>query len=164
MNMQFVEHTLDLWIDDQSHILILGTIPSPKSREYHCYYGHPQNRFWKTLSTVFGEDIPTTPDLRREFAARHHIALWDVLASCDIRGAEDASISSPIANDIPTLLKTYPIRYVFTTGQKAKKLYDQLIRPSVNIDAIALPSTSPANRRWSSDEDLVNAYRIIASV
>jgi len=164
MDMQFVEHTLDPWFDEQSRILILGTIPSPKSREYGCYYGHPQNRFWKTLAAVYGEDVPDTVDLRRRFVFKHHIALWDVLASCDIRGAEDASISSPVPNDISSLLRNSHIRHIFTTGQKAKTLYDKLVRISTGIDAVALPSTSPANRRWCSDEDLIKAYNVLRSL
>ncbi len=162
MNLQFVEHTLDPWFDEQSRILILGTIPSPKSREYRCYYGHPQNRFWRTLGAVFNENVPESSDDRRQFVSRHRIALWDVLASCDIRGAEDASISSPIPNNIPSLLQNSNIEYVFTTGQKAKKLYDKLIKPSVQLEAVALPSTSPANRRWCTDEELIKAYRILS--
>ncbi len=159
--MSRVFHTLEPWFDSDSRVLILGTMPSPKSREYNCYYGHPQNRFWKTLSAVFEEEIAQDALSRREFVLRHHIALWDVLQSCEIKGAEDASISKEIPNDLSRILRSAPIGAVFTTGVKAKLLYDRLLLPQCGMQAIALPSTSPANRRWGTEEALFNAYRII---
>lgn len=153
-----VLHTLEPWFDDRSRVLILGTLPSPKSREYGCYYGHPQNRFWPTLAAVFGEDVPQTVPQRRSFAARHHLALWDVLESCDIHGAEDASIRKPLPNDISRILENAPIVAVFTTGIKASALYEKLILPLTGVPSIALPSTSPANRRWYTQEALISHY------
>ncbi len=161
VDMHYIEHTLEPWYDSDSEVLILGTIPSPKSREYHCYYGHPQNRFWKTLSVVFDDTYPQDVKDRQEFIKRHRIALWDVLASCKIRGAEDASIAQPKPNDIEWLLSNTKIHTIYTTGTKAKKLYDRLVYPKTMIKANALPSTSPANRRWFSEEDLIEAYRTI---
>ncbi len=154
-------HTLDPWFDESSRVLILGSFPSPKSREYGSYYGHPQNRFWKTLAAVFEDTVPATVEERQNFVRRHHIALWDVLASCAIRGADDASIDQAVANDITFVMKRASICAVFTTGKKAKKLYDELILPHIGVEATALPSTSPANRRWYSEETLVEHYRVI---
>ena len=157
-----VYHTLEPWFDQTSTVLILGTIPSVASCQNSCYYGHKQNRFWPVLAAVWGEEVPQTIEQRREFCRRHRIALWDVLASCEISGSEDASIRNPIINEIPWLLEQTNIRAIFTTGQKAKKLYDSLIYPKSRIEAFALPSTSPANRRWANDETLWRTYRILA--
>lgn len=159
--MTKVFHTLEPWFDEQSRVLILGTMPSPKSREYRCYYGHPQNRFWKTLSAIFAEDIPSDATSRKAFVLRHHIALWDVLHSCEIKGAEDASISHESPNDLSLITDASPICAIFTTGMKAKILYDRLIFPKLGVEAIGLPSTSPANRRWGTDEQLSKTYRVL---
>lgn len=164
MEKQTVFHTLQPWFDNTSQVLILGTVPSVKSRESGSYYGHPQNRFWKTLAAVFEEVCPQGVEERMAFVKRHRIALWDVLASCEICGSEDASITSAVPNDLSLICENAPIKAIFTTGKKAKSLYDEMIFPNNGREAIALPSTSPANRRWASDESLVDAYRVIRDV
>lgn len=122
--LERVDHTLLPWADDKSRVLVLGTMPSPKSRARGMYYGHPQNRFWPTLATLWQEPRPESPEAARDFAARHHIALWDVLASCAIDGAADSSIADPVPNDVPALLTRYPnIQHIVTTGKKAADLY-----------------------------------------
>lgn len=100
MESTVVLHELPPVFNEQSRVLFLGTIPSPKSREKGFYYAHPQNRFWPVLAAVFGEEIPQTTEERRAFALSHGIALWDVLASCTIRGADDQSIKDPVPNDL----------------------------------------------------------------
>ena len=120
--LERVDHTLLPWADDESRVLVLGTMPSPKSRARGMYYGHPQNRFWPTLATLWQEPRPESPEAARDFAARHHIALWDVLASCAIDGAADSSIADPVPNDVPALLARYPnIRHIVTTGKKSSR-------------------------------------------
>ena len=156
-----VFHTLPPWYDTTSRVLVLGSMPSPKSRETSCYYGHPQNRFWPTLAVVYEEPIERDAEARRVFALHHHIALWDVLACCTIAGADDASISEPVPNDLPQILRAADIRAIFTTGKKAHQLYDVLLLPTIGREAILLPSTSPANRRWFDDAALAAAYREI---
>jgi len=136
---------------------VLGTMPSPASREKQFYYGHPRNRFWPVLAAVFGAPVPETRGERRRFALERGIALWDVLASCVIAGASDASIRRPIANDFPALFARAPVTRVYTTGAKAFALYQRLCAPATGIDAVPLPSTSPANCRLSFDA-LVAAY------
>lgn len=153
-------HVLEAWFDNEARVLILGTLPSPKSREYGCYYGHPQNRFWRTVAAVYDEAVPQTVAERRNFARRHHMALWDVLASCDICGAQDSSIRNATPNDLSRILTAADIRAVFTTGQKAKQLYDRLIYPTLAKEAVALPSTSPANCAVGF-EKLVEAYGVL---
>lgn len=144
-----------IWPD--SRVLILGTVPSPKSRENQINYGNPRNRFWPVIAALWGETDPKTNDGRIEMLRRHRLALWDVLESCEIRGASDASIANPIPNDISQALRQAPIRAVFTTGTTATRLYRKLCEPSSGVACIGLPSTSPANAAWSL-ERLIEAY------
>ncbi len=155
--MALVKHTLSPVYDRQSKVLILGTMPSPKSREVGFYYGHPQNRFWKVLAALFEEDPLTTTEQKIDFLHRHHLALWDVLAECEIEGAEDASIKRPVPNDLTKLLDKTEIKTIFTTGKKATDLYQKYCYEQTHIEAIGLPSTSPANRRIN-DEQLKKEY------
>ncbi len=156
--MPIVSHEFPPVYDKSSRVLILGTIPSPKSRESGFYYMHPQNRFWKTLCAVLGEDIPDGVNGRRELCLRRNIALWDVLEQCEINGAEDSSIRSPKPNDLRLILDNADIRAVFTTGKKAHALYNKFF-PTLMPD-ICLPSTSPANRTVSELE-IINSYSVI---
>lgn len=141
-----VTHTFGPWFDEQSRVLILGTMPSPKSREAGFYYAHPQNRFWRVLPALFGEP-PLVGNIaaQKDFLTRHHIALWDVLQSCEIEGASDASIRNPVPNDMNIILHTAPIRAIFAAGQKAGALYKKYCFPQCGIPVHVLPSTSPAN-------------------
>ena len=111
-----------LWAPD-SRVLILGSIPSPRSRETGFYYGHPRNRFWKTVAAVFGEAVPETIEEKKALMLKHRLALWDVLQSCYIRGASDGSIKDPVPNDIRGLMEKTEISRIFTTGEKADRLY-----------------------------------------
>lgn len=140
----------------ESRVLVLGSFPSPKSREQGFFYGHPQNRFWKVLAAVFGSQIPQTVPERRTFLLENRVAVWDVLASCEITGAADSTIKNPVVNDFSPLFAVADIRAVFTTGATAHKLYERLTGNA----AILLPSPSPANCAMSL-EKLVEAYRKI---
>ena len=155
-----VIHTIPPVYDVHSRILMLGTIPSPKSREVGFYYGHPQNRFWRIICDLLGEPYALSPEERRMVALRHRIALGDVLASCEISGAEDASIREEKPNDLSKILSCAPVRMIFTTGAKAAKLYEKYCINQTGMGCIALPSTSPANCRMSY-EQLKEAYRPI---
>ena len=150
-----VFHTLEPVFDPGSRILILGTMPSPASRAAGFYYGHPQNRFFRVLSDLFGEPLPADKEARKAFLLSHHIALWDVLASCEIDGADDSSIRGPVPNDLAPLLEKADIQAIFTTGRKAFALYSRYCLPVTGIEARLLPSTSPANARISYDELLI---------
>ena len=158
---EIVTHTIAPVFDQASHVLILGTIPSPKSRENGFYYGHPQNRFWRALAAVLEVPLPQSNEEKRQLVLFHHIALWDVLASCSIEGASDSSIRNPVPNDLNRILNAADIRAIFTTGQKAKALYDRYCYPLTGRAAIGLPSPSPANCRGCALDDLIRAYRII---
>lgn len=152
-----VVHEFGPFYDSDSKVLILGSIPSPKSREQGFYYGHPRNRFWSVLAALFCEETPETVEDRKAFLTRHRIALWDVLDSCEIRGAEDSSIRDPQPNDMRLILDAADIAAVFTTGGKAAKLYEKLCLPVCGVPAMSLPSTSPANCAFST-ERLVKEY------
>ena len=157
MEAGLVTHEFDAFFDKDSRVLILGTIPSPKSREQGFYYGHPQNRFWKVLADVLGEEFPQTVEERKRFLKRNHIALWDVLESCEIKGASDGSIRNARPNDMNRILQAADIRAIFTTGAKAAQLYKKLCFPECGVEAVRLPSTSPANCGCSY-EKLREAY------
>jgi TDG/mug DNA glycosylase family protein len=157
-----VIHPLDPIYDKNSRVLMLGTMPSPKSREAHFYYAHPQNRFWRVLSALFHEEIAPENTARAEFILKHHLALWDVLHSCEIQGASDASIKNAVPNDLSIILNNAPIQALFCTGKKSWSLYHRLIEPVNGRSAFCLPSTSPANCAVSF-EKLCENYRLILS-
>lgn len=152
MTSTHVIHEIKPVYNKNSRVLLLGTMPSPKSRETGFFYGHPQNRFWKVLALLFDEPTPETIEEKRDLCLRHHIALWDVVSSCDIEGASDASIKNAKPNDLAQILNAAPIQAVFTTGTKAGQLYKKLCEPVTSIPCTVLPSTSPANSRVSLSE------------
>ena len=143
-----ISHTFTPVYDERSEILILGTFPSVKSRENNFYYGHPQNRFWRVLAHVLGESVPTDIEEKRALLLRHRIALWDTVAACSVTGSADAGIRDVVPNDISAILRTAPIRAIYTNGAKAHERYRRHILPSTGIEDIKLPSTSPANAAW----------------
>lgn len=158
--MEHIIHSIEPVFDAESRVLILGTMPSPKSREVQFYYGHPQNRFWRVLAAVLGEELPQSVPEKKAMLLRHRIALWDVLAECEITGASDSSIRNPVANDLSVILDHAPVQAVFTTGATAWKLYTRLQKPHTGIEAVRLPSTSPANCAVKM-EALTEAYKAI---
>ena len=143
-----------------SRILLLGSFPSVKSREQRFFYGHPQNRFWRVLAALLDTDVPQSVEEKRAFLLAHRIALWDVIASCEIAGSSDASIRNAVPNDLLPILETASIRQVFTNGGTAHRLYRKYIYPLTGREDIVLPSTSPANAARSLDA-LVDAWEIV---
>jgi hypoxanthine-DNA glycosylase len=149
--------------DENSKVLILGTIPSPKSREMGFYYGHPQNIFWKTISDILGVPEPTYDiEIRRELVISNGIALWDVLHSCEIDGASDASIKNPVGNKFKPILETSNIGAIFTTGKTGTKLFAELCAEEAGMQSIYLPSTSPANRATQKKPEFMELWRQVA--
>lgn len=155
-----VTHEFPAVYDRDSRVLLLGSIPSPKSREVGFYYGHPQNRFWKVLAAVLGEPLPETIPQKKALLKSRHIALWDVLESCTIVGASDTSIEDAVPNKIAALVARSKVTRIFCTGATAYKLYQKYCAADVGLDAVKLPSTSPANCAVSF-ERLVEVYRDI---
>jgi double-stranded uracil-DNA glycosylase len=180
----YVTHLINPVWNNSSTILILGTMPSPQSRAAGFYYMHPQNRFWPVIAAISGKTLHYTnsgtqntfdgetntaihPDItaavieRRVLVLQQGIALWDVLAGCDIDGAEDASIRNPVPNNFTEIISSAHIRRIYTTGQTAYRYYIKLCEEKTGIPAVCLPSTSPANRgRWPLDK-LITVYQEI---
>ena len=153
-------HNIEPVFDKNSKILVLGSFPSVKSREQNFFYGHPQNRFWKVVATVLKKEIPTTIEEKREFLLSSNIALWDVIASCEITGSSDSSIKNVVANDLTEILETANIKKIFVNGKTAEKYYNRYIKNKIGRDAVCLPSTSPANAMWNV-ESLVEEWKKI---
>lgn len=147
--MQQVEHPFPPVVDAHSRILILGSFPSVASRGEGFFYGHPRNRFWPMLATLFGEETPSTIPHKQALLLRHHLALWDVIATCRIEGSADSSIRDAVPVDVRRVLEAAPIERILCNGALSGKLYRQHLQPITGMEAIVLPSTSPANAAWS---------------
>ena len=155
-----LQHPIPPLYNKNSQILILGSFPSVKSREQMFFYGHPQNRFWKVISAVFNCDEPTTIEEKKKFLFENGIALWDVIASCEIEGSSDSSIKNVVVNDISEILNEADINQIFVNGKTAEKYFKKYMKPLINKDAVCLPSTSPANAAWNV-EKLVEKWSVI---
>ncbi|MDD6212228.1 MAG: DNA-deoxyinosine glycosylase [Clostridiales bacterium] len=155
---QHVIHTFEPVYDSHSQLLILGSLPSVKSREGNFYYHHPQNRFWKILARITEEKLPESIEEKKALLLRHKIAVWDVVQSCDIIGSSDSSIKNVIPTDIKKLLSYTQISRIYTNGGKAGQLYQKYCYAQTNVPNIPLPSTSPANASYSFDR-LVNIWK-----
>lgn len=132
-----------------SRLLILGTWPSPKSREMGFYYGHPQNRFWPLLAALTGRPRPQSIPEKKALILESGLALWDTLESCTIQGARDETIRDPVPNDVAGLLKASGICAVACNGAAAHRFYQKFAQPLTGVEALRLPSTSPANAAWT---------------
>ena len=144
-----ISHTFLPVYDENSELLLLGSFPSVKSREQGFYYGHPQNRFWKVLAAVCDCEVPQTIEEKKEMLLKNHIAIWDVIDSCDIIGSSDSSIKNVVPADIAGILPRTKITRIFANGKTAGSLYEKFSKESTGIEVIVLPSTSPANAAYS---------------
>ena len=158
--MNTVTHPIPPVFDSASRILILGSFPSVKSREGHFFYHHPQNRFWKNLAGVLDVPVPDTIDEKKAFLLSHRIALWDVIASCRITGSSDSSIKDVVPNDLGKIVSAARIERICANGATAWKLYEKYVKKSTGMEAVKLPSTSPANAAWNM-ERLTEAWQVI---
>ena len=175
-NVSQISHPIPPVWNSESRVLILGTMPSPRSREAGFFYMHAQNRFWNVVAEVFEEPFShpnKSPDVtaaiaeRHDFLLRHHLAMWDVLASCEITGAADSSIKNAIPNDFTEIFENSQIHQIICTGKTAFNLWQKkcavLYEPRYNLTVHCLPSTSPANAQWSKD-GLVEEYFILRNL
>ena len=153
-------HPFPPLFDEYSRTLILGSFPSVKSRENLFFYGHPQNRFWKVISSVFGERVPETIPEKKQLILGKHLALWDSVAFCEVTGSADASLRCVIPNDLQAMLEAAPIGRIYCNGRKAHEIYTRLIEPMTGRKAECLPSTSPANAQWTP-ERLAAAWSVL---
>lgn len=146
--------------DEHSRILILGTFPSVKSREQQFYYGHPQNRFWKVLAALTESPVPSTIAKKKRLLLQNHIAIWDVIQSCDIIGSSDTSIRNVVPADIPLVLAKSHIQTIYGNGAKACELYNRYLLSKTHMPIVKLPSTSPANASCSL-ENLIESWSVL---
>lgn len=155
-----IQHPIAPVYNENSNILILGSFPSVKSREQGFFYGHPQNRFWRVLAAVYGNEVPRTIEEKKAFLLRNGVAVWDVIASCEIQGSADSSIKDVVPTDLSEILAQAPVRRIYVNGKKAEQLYRKYQAKQTGIEAVCLPSTSPANAAWGM-ERLVEAWQVI---
>ncbi len=149
MKKERVVHPIAPVYNAESEVLILGSFPSVKSRETEFFYGHRQNRFWRVIAALCGEEVPEGIEEKKALLLRNNIALWDVIASCEITGSADSSIKNAVPNNIMKIIKESRISRIYTNGKKADELYKKYLENETGIEAICLPSTSPANAAWS---------------
>lgn len=159
--MNYLQHPFGPLFNENSHVLILGSFPSVKSREQNFFYGHPQNRFWRVIAAVFDKPVPQNIEEKKQLILTNGLALWDSIASCEITGSSDASIRNARANDIDIILGNSSIERIYCNGRKSHELYCRYIEAQTGREAICLPSTSPANAQWSL-ERLIEAWSVIA--
>lgn len=159
-NYERVRHEFPPVYNENSRILILGSLPSVKSREQMFYYGHPQNRFWKVIAGLTGASVPSTIPEKKALLLAQGIAVSDVIAECDIIGSSDSSIRNVIPMDLQEILENAKIRQIYANGNTAKKLFERFQQKSCQRDIIGLPSTSPANAAYSLDR-LIEAWKCI---
>ena len=155
-----IVHPIPPLYNENSETLILGSFPSVKSREAMFFYGHPQNRFWKLIARLFDEETPQTIEDKKKIVLSHNLALWDVIHSCTVTGSSDSSIKDVVPNDISQILQNSKVKRIFANGATAYNLYVKYIFQSTGIEAVKLPSTSPANATFSLDR-LEERWKII---
>ena len=155
-----ITHPFPPLYDENSRVLILGSFPSVKSREQNFFYGHPQNRFWRVIAELFGEEVPVGTEDKKSLILRNHLALWDSIHSCVITGSSDSSVRDVVPNDISAIISGSRIDRVFCNGALSHKMYMKYIYPSTRLEAVKLPSTSPANAAFSVDR-LVEKWKVI---
>lgn len=157
---QQVRHEFEPVYDQNSRILILGSFPSVKSREQQFYYGHPQNRFWKVIAGLTGYPVPVTIEEKKKMLLENHIAIWDVIAECEIIGSSDSSIRNVVPAELEQILKAANIEKIYANGGTAKKLFEKFQKKKCGREIIGLPSTSPANAAFSL-ERLLKEWKCI---
>ncbi len=155
-----VVHPFGPVYDEHSRILILGSVPSARSREKGFYYGHPQNRFWKVMSALLCEEMPDDSDGKREVLLRHGIALYDTIYSCDIIGSSDSTIKNAVPADLAGIISGSGVSRIFCNGKTSGALFQKFQSEKLGMKAVVLPQTSPANAAWTLDR-LIEAWSII---
>ena len=156
---EHIIHPFPPLYDRDSMILILGSLPSVKSREQMFFYGHPQNRFWKVITAVINNsgmndkniEVPVTIEDKKQMLHNNHIALWDTIYSCDIIGSSDSSIKNVVPTDLGQIISNSRIERVYCNGAASGNYYKKYQQKVLGIEAEVLPSTSPANASYSLD-------------
>lgn len=157
---QKIVHPIPPLFSENSRVLILGSFPSVKSREAQFFYGHPQNRFWKLIAMLFNAEVPQSIEEKTKLILQNNLALWDTIHSCTITGSSDSSIKDVVPNDLSQIIKNSRVDKIFCNGTASFNLYKKYILPTTKIEAVKLPSTSPANATFSLDK-LAEQWKII---
>ena len=157
---EHIVHPFEPLFDKDARILILGSLPSVKSREQNFFYGHPQNRFWKLIAVLYDEPVPQDIEEKRRLILGHDIALWDTIYSCDIIGSSDSSIKNVVPTDLKRIIEHSAVERIYCNGMTSGRYFEKYHEPELGIKAVTLPSTSPANAAWSFDR-LLEAWRVI---
>ena len=155
-----IVHPFPPLYNKDSRVLILGSFPSVRSREAMFFYGHPQNRFWKVIAALFDEPVPRSIPEKKALILGHGLALWDSIASCEIKGSSDASITDAVPTDLSEILENSAVQRIFCNGTRSFEMYRKYQLPRTGIEAVKLPSTSPANAACSL-EKLIEAWKEI---
>ena len=160
-------HPFQPIFDKNSKILILGSFPSVVSRKFGFYYANPQNRFWRVLAGILNAPLPKSMDEKINFLLAYRIAIYDAAISCEIKGSSDAKMTAVTPANLEPIFKTANITQVYANGGKAyeickKYLEDEISKATKNV-VIKLPSTSPANAKFSIDK-LASEWSAIAEV
>lgn len=155
-----IVHPFGPLYDSRSKILILGSLPSVKSREQNFFYGHPKNRYWRLMAKLLEEAVPETIEDKKALVLNHRIAMWDTIYSCDIIGSSDSSIKNVVPTDLSKIIRDSEIMHVFCNGKTSGAYYQKYQEPLLGISAVVLPSTSPANASWSF-ERLFEAWSVV---
>ncbi|MGN0632229.1 MAG: DNA-deoxyinosine glycosylase [Oscillospiraceae bacterium] len=156
-----IVHGFEPVFDENSRVLVLGSLPSVKSRENNFYYGNPQNRFWKVIAVITKNPVPQSIEEKKRLLLENRIAVWDVISECDIIGSSDASIKNVVPADLSRVLDFCPIEKIFANGAAAARFYNRFIEKKLGRQIITLPSTSPANAAWSFDRLLSQWSQIL---
>jgi hypoxanthine-DNA glycosylase len=142
-------------IDRRSRALVLGSLPGEESLRRNEYYAHPRNLFWPILGALFGEPVPERYEDRLAMAARHRVALWDVVGAGERHASADATIRLHRPNPIDRLLDEFPdIRGLAFNGGTALRLFDRHFVRRTDLVYLGLPSTSPAHARLGFPDKL----------
>ncbi len=145
-------HGFPALFDSESEFLILGSFPSAASRETAFFYGHPQNRFWKLLASVFGEEMPKTTQEKADLCHKHHIALYDSIESCSILGSSDSSIKDVVPADLTPIFENARIKRILCNGKTSFRMFERYQKAPGGVGVLCLPSTSPANAAIGFEE------------
>lgn len=153
-------------VDNNTRVLIVGSMPGQQSLEKKQYYGNPRNHFWSIIATILNvQPIPERYEERLKLLTEHRIGVWDAIQSCERVGSLDATIRNEQSNDFYRLFKCYPhIQMVLFNGGKAHDVFKKYIGFDVLKDRqyAKMPSTSPIpGKNIKTFEEKVETWRIL---
>jgi TDG/mug DNA glycosylase family protein len=160
---QFCESGLPPVLGQSPEVVILGSFPGRQSLLHHEYYGNPQNHFWKIVEALFGIDHRLPYNVKTSRLTDRRVALWDVISSCCRHGSADTRIRNPVFNDLPGFFTSCPALRLITLNGSTAGRYFSLLKIPVQVPVVVLPSTSPANTRFTLSEK-VKRWEIIRHI